>query len=164
MSQVKGFKFNEALAQDVREQCPLATGHQGFPPGDVVDLQHFLMDPAVGVAHWIWSLWPQLGLGSRWLGWDFGPGSSSGDGTPLGAFFTVRPQCINRPCCSRGKSSLSLNGLSPGKEESHTCGQCRFTAQLFVDVKLDLLIGFFFSWGGGSTLPCPTPGVLSLGL
>ena len=30
------------------EHCYLATGHQGFPPGDVGDLQHFCMDPPVG--------------------------------------------------------------------------------------------------------------------
>ena len=48
MSQGKGFRFIEALAKDMRQHCPLGTGHHGFPLRYVGDLQHFHMDPPVG--------------------------------------------------------------------------------------------------------------------
>ena len=41
-------------------------------------LNIFSIDPPLGVAHWMWSLLPQSESGSRWPGWDFGPGSSRG--------------------------------------------------------------------------------------
>ena len=47
-----------------------------------------------------------------------------------------------------GKSGVSLNSLSPRQEKSHTCGQCRFTTQFFINVTSDLLLGAFqLGWG-----------------
>ena len=76
----------------------------------------------------------------------------------------VRPRCINRPCSSRGRDSVTLNGLSSRQEESHACGQGRFTAQLFIEVESDLLLGVFFSQGRVSTLPHLIPGLLGSSL
>ena len=140
----------------MREHHHPATGHQSLPPEDMGNPQHLHMDPPLAVAHWIWSCWPQLGLGSRWPGWDFRPGSSGGGGTPLGS---SQLGC-GVPSCKRGESSILLNELSPRQEESHACRQCRLITQLFINVKCDLLLRYFLRWGGGSTLPCSSPGLL----
>ena len=146
MSQVKGFRFPSG--SHVGWKWTLTSHH--WASGYVGDLQHFHLDPPLGMAHWIWSLWPQWGSDSGWP--DFEPGSSSGGGAPFRTLFMVRSWC---------KSSISLNGFSPRQEESHACWQGRFTAQPLIEVEPDLPLGVFFSWGGGSTLPCPTHGLLS---
>ena len=86
------------------------------------------------------GLAPLVGVELHWE-----PSSRSGNGVSI------------RSCC-RGKSGISLSGLSPRQEDSHTCGQCRFTTQFFIDIKLHLLLWVFFSWGGSSALKHPTPG------
>ena len=78
----------------------------------------------------------------------------------VGALFTVRAWCINRPCSSSGRKDILLNSLYPIQEESHACRQGRFTAQLFIKVESDLFLGAFFSQEGGSTSLHPTSGLL----
>ena len=92
-------------------------------------------------------------MGIRWPGGDFRSGSSSGGGTPLGAFSRDRPWCIHRPCCGRDGSIEWLDILSFGQEESHIWGQCRFTTQLIIYVKPTHLFSFF-STRVGALLCC----------
>ena len=78
MHSVKGFVFGKAFTHDVGAHCHPATGFQVFPSGALGNLYQLGMDPPTGVAYRIWFLWPWLGSDSRWLGWNFMPGSSGG--------------------------------------------------------------------------------------
>ena len=79
---------------------------------------------------WI-HLWGWLtGSGASGLdqGWyvddeTLAPCSSGGDGTPLGALFMARLQCINRTCHSWGGSGISIDGLSPDRKKVMTVGK-----------------------------------------
>ena len=155
MGPLEGYRVGKAFTYDVGAHCHPATGFQFFPPGVVGDLHHLGMDPPMGVAYRIWFLWSWLGSGSRWLGWDLRPGSSSGDGNSLGAFCKGRPWWICRPCYSRDKSIGSLNSLSFSQEESHSWGQCRFTTQVIIYVKPDMfLVSLQLGWGPCFAMPC----------
>ena len=45
------------------------------------------------------------------------------------------------PCSSWGRNGIPLYSLSPRQEEGHSCGQGRFTAQLFFEVESDCFLG-----------------------
>ena len=160
MGPVKGFVFDKVFTYNVGAHCHPATDSHFFPLGVVGNFHHFSMDPPMGVAYRIWFLWPWLGPGSRWPGWDIRPGSSGRGGTSLGAFSKGKLLWIHRPCCSRDRSVRSLDGLSFGQEGSHIWGQCRFTAQLIIYVESDLVPWFLLNWGGGPALPHPASGLL----
>ena len=79
-------------------KCP--TGFDLFPPVRVYGTPHLHIDPPTGVVYWVWPFlgpWSgsQLGLISKWVGWDLKLGPSQVGRTTLWPFGRGRPWRIH---------------------------------------------------------------------
>ena len=136
------------------EHCHLATGHQNFPPVPVFSILAW-----IHLQWWVSRSGPS-GLSQGWLvdAWTMGlaplvgvelhlePSPLSGHGASIG------------PVLAGVGAVYCLMASPPDRKESQTNRQGGFTAYLFIEVELVVLLGAFFDWGGSPTLPCPTPG------